>query len=330
MKYKLKPLEQQVMVITGASSGIGLVTARMAARRGARVVLAARSEEALEEICADIGPNAAYVAADVGKEEDLQRVAELACARFGSFDTWVNNAGVSIYGRLLDIPIEDQRKLFETNFWGVVYGSRIACQYLRGHGGALINIGSTVSDRAIPLQGIYSASKHAVKGFTDALRMELEEENSPISVTLIKPAGIATPYIDHAKNYMDRKPSLPPPVYAPENVAEAILHAAETPVRDLFVGSGGKGMSAMGHYAPRLMDKYMESSMFESQKREEPEERRPDGLYGATNDPRERGPYPGHVQETSFYTKAVMNPVLTGALMLAAGLAATQYARSRQ
>jgi short-subunit dehydrogenase len=330
MKYKLKPLEQQVMVITGASSGIGLVTARMAARRGARVVLAARSEEALEEICADIGPNAAYVAADVGKEEDLQRVAELARARFGSFDTWVNNAGVSIYGRLLDIPMEDQRKLFETNFWGVVYGSRIACQYLRGHGGALINIGSTVSDRAIPLQGIYSASKHAVKGFTDALRMELEEENSPISVTLIKPAGIATPYIDHAKNYMDRKPSLPPPVYAPENVAEAILHAAETPVRDLFVGSGGKGMSAMGHYAPRLMDKYMESSMFESQKREEPEERRPDGLYGATNDPRERGPYPGHVQETSFYTKAVMNPVLTGALMLAAGLAATQYARSRQ
>lgn len=330
MKYKLKPIEQQVMVITGASSGIGLVTARMAAQRGARVVLAARSEEALEEICADIGPNAAYVAADVGKEEDLQRVAELARARFGSFDTWVNNAGVSIYGRLLDIPMEDQRKLFETNFWGVVYGSRIACQYLRGHGGALINIGSTVSDRAVPLQGIYSASKHAVKGFTDALRMELEEENSPISVTLIKPAGIATPYIDHAKNYMDRKPSLPPPVYAPENVAEAILHAAETPVRDLFVGSGGKGMSAMGHYAPRLMDKYMESSMFESQKRKEPEEGRPDGLYGATNDPRERGPYPGHVQETSFYTKAVMNPVLTGALMLAAGLAATQYARSRQ
>ena len=259
--------------------------------------LAARSEEALEEICADIGPNAAYVAADVGKEEDLQRVAELARARFGSFDTWVNNAGVSIYGRLLDIPIEDQRKLFETNFWGVVYGSRIACQYLRGHGGALINIGSTVSDRAVPLQGIYSASKHAVKGFTDALRMELEEENSPISVTLIKPAGIATPYIDHAKNYMDRKPSLPPPVYAPENVAEAILHAAETPVRDLFVGSGGKGMSAMGHYAPRLMDKYMESSMFESQKREEPEERPSRrSIWSYKRSPRTRtlsGPRPG-------------------------------------
>jgi len=331
MKYKLKPLDQQVIVISGASSGIGLVTARMAAHRGARVVLTARSEEALEEICGDIGPNAAYVAADVGKEAELRRVADLARARFGLFDTWVNNAGVSIYGRLLDIPIEDQRKLFETNFWGVVYGSRIACEYLRSHGGALINLGSEVSDRAVPLQGAYSASKHAVKGYTDALRMELEEENAPVSVTLIKPAGIATPFIDHAKNYMDRKPNLPPPVYAPENVAEAILHAAETPVRDLFVGSGSKAVSALGHYAPRLTDKYMESRMFEAQKRDEPEDHnRPDGLYESTNDPRERGPYPGHVQETSVYTKAVMNPVLTGALMLAAGIAATQYARSRQ
>lgn len=330
MKYKLKPLEQQVIVITGASSGIGLVTARMAARRGARVVLAARSEEALEEICADLGPNATYVPADVGKEDDLHRIAELARTRFGSFDTWVNNAGISIYGRLLEIPIQDQRKLFETNFWGVVFGSRIACQYLRAHGGALINIGSEVSDRAVPLQGVYSASKHAVKGYTDALRMELEEEGAPISVTLIKPAGIATPFIDHAKNYMDRKPNLPSPVYAPENVAEAILHAAENPIRDLFVGSGSKAVSALSHYAPRLTDKYMESRMFEAQKRDEPEDgSRPVGLYQPTNDPRERGPYPGHVQETSFYTKAMMNPLLTGALMLAAGVAATQYARSR-
>ena len=162
------------------------------------------------------------------------------------------------------------------------------------------------------------------------LRMELEEENAPISVTLIKPAGIATPFIEHARNYMDRKPNLPPPVYAPENVAEAILHAAENPVRDLFVGSGSKAVSALGHYAPRLTDKYMESRMFEGQKRDEPEDgSRPEGLYRPTNDPRERGPYPGHVQETSFYTRAMMNPVLTGALMLAAGVAATQYARSR-
>jgi len=330
MTYKLKPIEQQVIVITGASSGIGLTTARMAARRGARLVLASRSDETLEQITDEIGPNATYVRADVGHEEDMQKIAEQAHLHFGSFDTWVNNAGVSIYGKILDVPIEDQRKLFETNYWGVVYGSKVACQHLRHRGGALINIGSTVSDRAVPLQGAYSASKHAVKGFTDALRMELEEENAPISVTLIKPAGIATPYIDHAKNYMERKPSLPPPVYAPEAVAEAILHAAETPVRDMFIGSGGKGISAMGYYAPRAADKYMESAMFEQQKRDEPEEYRPDGLYNATNDPRERGPYPGHVMEKSYYTKAAMHPLMTGALMLAVGLAATQAMRSRR
>ena len=119
-------------------------------------------------------------------------------------------------------------------------------------------------------------------------------------------------------------------MYAPETVAEAILHAAEHPVRDMFIGSGGKGMSAMGYYAPRLADKYMEKTMFEQQKRDEREQPRPDGLYSATNDPRERGPYPGHVMETSYYTKAAMHPLMTGALMLAVGLAATQAIRSRR
>jgi short-subunit dehydrogenase len=330
MNYNLKPLDQQVIVITGASSGIGLTTARMAARRGARVVLTARSAESLEILASEIGPNATHIAADVGNEEGLRRVADHAQKHFGGFDTWVNNAGVTIYGRLLDVTIEDHRRLFETNYWGVVFGSRIACEFLREHGGALINIGSTLSDRAIPVQGAYSASKHAMKAFTDALRMELEHDNIPISVTLIKPASIATPYIDHAKSYLDRKPSVPPPVYAPESVAEAILHAAGNPVRDLFVGSGAKGLSALGQYAPRLADKLMEKMLFNSQQRDEPEERRADGLHGATNDPRQRGPYPGYVNETSLYTKAAMHPMMTGALMIGVGLVASQLVRSRR
>jgi short-subunit dehydrogenase len=330
MKYKLKPLNQQVIVITGASSGIGLTTARMAAERGARVVLAARSEESLREITSQLGPNTTYVACDVANENDLTRVAEHARTHFGAIDTWINNAGVSIYGKLLEIPIQDQRQLFETNYWGTVMGSRVACKYLRREGGALINVGSTVSDRAVPVQGAYSASKHAVKGFTDALRMELEDESAPISVTLIKPGSISTPFIDHAKNYMTMKPSLPPPVYAPENVAEAILHAAEHPVRDLFVGAGGKGISAMGNLAPRATDKFMEKMLFDQQQRDEPEQMREDGLYTATNDPRERGPYPGYVHEKSFYTKASIHPVMTGAVLLGVGLAATQLVRSRR
>ncbi|MDQ3805316.1 MAG: SDR family oxidoreductase, partial [Acidobacteriota bacterium] len=219
MNVKLKKLSEQVVVITGASSGIGLVTARMAARRGARLVVAARAEEALKQLVEEIraaGGEAEYVVADVGREDDVWNIAKAAHDRFGGFDTWVNNAGVSIYGRILDHSTEDMRRLFDTNFWGTVYGSQIAAIHLRRHGGALINVGSTVSDRAIPVQGVYSASKHAVKGFTDALRMELEAEGAPVSVTLVKPGSIDTPFPENAKNLMEKEPTLPPPVYAPE------------------------------------------------------------------------------------------------------------------
>ena len=211
MKPRLKSVKDQVIVITGATSGIGLVTARMAAKRGARVVLAARSQDALQQLTAEIeqdGGKAIHVVADVGKPEDVHEIVQSAEHTFGGFDTWVNDAGVSIYGKLEDVPMEDMRHLFETNFWGLVYGSLEAARHLKGRvgGGALINIGSTLSDRAIPLQGMYCASKHAVKGFTDALRMELEEAGAPVLVTLIKPGAIDTPYTRHAKNYMEDRP----------------------------------------------------------------------------------------------------------------------------
>lgn len=322
---QLKKLNEQVIVITGASSGIGLVTARAAARRGARLVVASRSEESLRRLTDEItgaGGEATYVVADVGREEDVRRIADEAVRRFGGFDTWVNNAGVSIYGDILDVTIEDHRRLFETNFWGVVYGSRVAAEHLRGRGGALINIGSTLSDRAIPVQGMYSASKHAVKGFTDALRMELEAAGEPVSVTLVKPAAIDTPYTRHAKNYLDKEPAVPPPVYAPEVVAEAILHCAENPERDIFAGGGGKVLSVMGTYAPRLTDKFMELTMPAMQKTDQPalRPRGENGLDAATGSLEERGGTDRHVSESSLYTKASLHPVMTAALIAGAGL----------
>jgi short-subunit dehydrogenase len=167
MAVALKELNEQVMVITGASSGIGLVTSRMAAKRGTRLVLSSRSEEELGELTEEIrtdGGQAIAVRADVGEQEDVRRLAQAAQEQFGEFDTWVNNAGVSIYGKLSEVSIEDMRRVFETNFWGLVYGSLEAARQLKERGGAIVNIGSTLSDRAIPMQGIYSASKHAVKG----------------------------------------------------------------------------------------------------------------------------------------------------------------------
>lgn len=332
MNLQHKKLSEQTIVITGASSGIGLATARLAAKRGAQLVLAARSEEALRQLVEEIkaqGVEAIYVVADVSREEDHRQIREAALRRFGGFDTWVNNAGVSIYGKLLEVSIEDQRRLFDTNFWGIVYGSRVAAEHLRGRGGALINVGSTVSDRAIPLQGAYSASKHAVKGYTDALRMELEEEGAPISVTLIQPASIDTPFTENAKNYMEVEPTVPPPVYAPEVVAEAILHCAEYPERNVFAGGGGKALSAANNYAPRLTDKLMEWTMFDAQKSDRPAHGGPqdNALYEASEHLSERGKYEGHVAESSLYTKASLHPVLTGALFVGAGLALAAWLR---
>ena len=216
--------------------------------------------------------------------------------RFGGFDTWVNNAGVSIYGPILEQSLTDQRRLFETNYWGVVHGSMVACAHLRQRGGALINVGSVLSDVAIPIQGTYCASKHAIKGYTDALRLELEEEGAPISVTLIKPSAIDTPYTRHAKNLMPVEPQNPPPVYAPDLVAEAILHCAEHPERDLYVGGGGKVLAEAGHVAPRLTDKMLQTMFFDMQKSDRPKPAmRRDSLHAPIEDGEERGGYPGHV-----------------------------------
>jgi NAD(P)-dependent dehydrogenase (short-subunit alcohol dehydrogenase family) len=330
MKPKLKRLEDQVIVITGGTSGIGLATAKRAAERGARVVLCSRNEAELRDTVTAIeerGGTARSVVADVANQEDVELLATTAIEEFGALDTWVNNAGVSFFGRLTEVALEDMRQLFEVNFWGTVYGARTAVARLRGSGGALINIGSVVSDRAVPLQGAYSASKHAVKGFTDALRMELEEEGAPISVTLIKPSAIDTPYFKHAKNYMSVEPKPPAPVYAPEVVANAILRAAEHPIRDITIGGGGKLITALGSALPRLTDFYMERAMFDAQRSDTPATERAGNLYApAAAGGQERGGYPGHVMRSSVYTRAALSP---GKALLAAGLGLAVFAGIR-
>jgi short-subunit dehydrogenase len=322
MAVKLKRIEDQVIVITGASSGIGLATAKMAAERGARVVLAARDADGLASARVEIegsGGRGVTVVADVSTLQDVQSIALRAIEAFGGFDTWVNNAGLSIYGPLEEVPVEDARRLFDVNYWGVVHGCLTSLAHLKEHGGALINIGSVVSDRAVPLQGHYSASKHAVKAFTDALRMELEKEGAPVSVTLIKPGAIDTPFPEHARNYMEAEPKHPPPVYDPSVVAEAILFCAEHARRDLIVGGGGKMTAAMDN-APRVADRYMRATMFDQQKMKKPSRvARQDSLYEPRGGGRERGNYPGKVRKRSLYTMTSMHPLTTMLSAVAVG-----------
>ncbi len=319
MAVSLKPVREQVIVITGASSGIGLATAQAAAKEGAKVVLAARNRDALEQIERDItaaGGTAFHVVADVSKREDVEKIGQVTIARFGGFDTWVNNAGLGLYGKLEEVGEEDSRRLFDINFWGLVYGSMVAVKHLKGRGGALINLGSVVSENAQPLMGMYTASKHAVKGFTDTLRMELEAEGAPISVTLVKPTGIDTPFPQHARNYMDREPKLPDPVYRPEEVAAAILHAASHRERDILVGTSARMLHTMGHQAPRTMDWLGERVVMPAQLRGEPP-RNPEGaLYRPGEGGHVRGDHPGPVMPVSLYNRAERHPLLTGLLVL--------------
>jgi len=333
MSVKLRKIDDQVIVITGASSGIGLVTARMAAKRGAKVFLVSRDDadlrSAVESIRAE-GGEAAYAVADVDDMPALERAADGALREFGRIDTWVNNAGVSIYGRIEEVSLEDAERLFRTNYWGVVKGSLVALHHLKSDGGALINIGSVLSDTAIPLQGHYAASKHAVKGFTDALRIELDEVDAPVSVTLIQPAAIDTPYTHHAENYMDVEPTHQPPVYAPELVAKAILTAAVRPVRDVKVGGSAKMFTTMEAVAPRLGDKFKERTSFSGSRSDEPPRHASTLHAPRRGDADERGGYEGHVMESSAYTAAALNPgrALVGAAVLGLGL--TIAARSRR
>jgi len=324
----LKPLDQQTLVITGASSGIGLATARAAVRRGARVFLVSRNGAALAEICRTLtaaGGEAAFATADVGDAVQLRAAAEVAIARFGEIDSWINVAGVAIYAPLLETPIAEHERLFRTNYWGVVHAARIAVPLLRANGGAFVTVGSIASDLGSPILGAYAASKHALKGFIDSLRIELIAERAPISVTLIKPSGIGTPLAEHAANYMGAAAKVPPPAYSPEVVARAILHTVQHPRRELTVGGAGIVQTLVAAHSPRLAD-WISSFVPPLLK----DGRRPanasNNLEGPGDDGETRSPHEPS-KPFSLYTGAALNPGLALGLVGALGLAALAVTR---
>lgn len=339
MARSLKPLSQQRIVLTGATSGIGLSTARRLAEEGARLVLVARNAAELENVaaeCAGLGGEAVACPGDVASREDVAHAARTAEERFGGFDTWINGAGVSIYGSTLDVPVEDQRRLFDTNYWGVVHGSLAAADRFRrradGSAGKIVNIGSVLSDRVMIYQGPYSASKHAVKAFTNTLRMELEAEGAAASVTLVKPSAIDTPYMEHARNDLGSPGTRnPPPSYHPDVVAKAIAYACENHDRDVTVGAGGAAVSLMGAVAPRLTDFAMEAVGRVLQTSDDPgRPQRRDNLYRAREDGTEQSSLGGlPPRRTSMLLEAQMHPILTLVAAAGVGLALTQLGRRR-
>jgi short-subunit dehydrogenase len=322
---RLKRLSEQVIVVTGASSGIGRAAAKMAAQKGAQVVLTARSESELRKVVDEIeqaNGRASYHVADVTLPQQVEAVAEHAEKEYGRIDTWINNAGVSAYGTIEQLGLDDMRRVMDVTFWGVVNGTRAALPRLRKQGGALINIGSEVSSTPVPLQGPYVAAKHAVRGFSDVLRLELEKEGAAVSVTVIQPGSIDTPFFRHAKSVTGREPAPPPPVYAPEMVAEAILYCAEHPQRDLVVGGGARAMIALHRVAPRVADLLFERGLFSGQQGARLSRHYEGSLYEPSGPGSVHGGYDG--RRRSLYTTATLHPWASalGALALSAGIVA--------
>ena len=331
----LKPLTEQTIVITGASSGIGRATALAAGRRGARVVLTARDGEALRALEEEIrreGGRALAAPGDVAEPAAMERVAQRAADAFGGIDTWVNNAAVSVYGAFMDITPEDVRRLMDVNFMGQVYGARAALPHLERQGsGALICVGSILSDRAAPFQFAYCASKHAVKALTEALRVELAHAGSDVQVTLIKPASMNTPLFGHARTYLGVKPKPIAPVYDPRLAAGAILHAAEHRQREITVGGAGKMFAAAEAFAGPLLDAYLARAGRASQATDE--------TKGAADAHNLHGPMPARQaidgefggRRFSAYTWARLHPrtALAAGVATAGGLSVWRALASR-
>ena len=305
---RLKPVNEQVVVVLGASSGIGRESALRLAARGAKVVVAARSEPGLLALVAEIhahGGEATSVVCDVADAEQVRHVAEVAEQVYGRVDTWVNVAATSIYAKFEDTTPEEFRRLMEVNFLGQVHGTLAALPALRrAGGGALIAISSVEAFVSLPLHAAYSASKHAVEGAMDALRRELIADKEPISVTSIKPGTINTPFFNNSLNKMDVKPKGPPPVYQPSVVADCVLHAAEHPVRDLYAGGGGRQMVLSQLTMPRQVDAVLGRFGIPLERTKEPTPGgSPGNLYAPrTEDNRTEGDFSGRARRFSLYT----------------------------
>ena len=307
----VKPVSEQSVVIVGASSGIGRASALAFADEGAKVVVAARSSDDLDALVAEIhqrGAEGLAVPTDVADPAQLTNVATQAVDRFGGIDTWVNAAAVAVYGRVEETSVEEYERVLQVNVMGQVNGTLAALPHLRARGGgAIIGLGSVESYRAVPLHAAYSMSKFAVRAFYDTLRMELAEEGSSIGVTTILPVGVDTPFFEHARAHQEEMPKPPPPVYAPEVVAAAIVRAAQKPTREVPVGGPALGFLLAQRFSPAMSDAMMAAGGLLSRLQKSD---RPDNGQDNLDTPmdgtgRTSGGYRGKVMQHSAFTRLI-------------------------
>lgn len=296
----MRPIKDQVIVITGGSSGIGRAAALKATQAGARVVIAARNVEALGDVTRQIdaaGGVAMAVPTDVADNAAVEALAEQTVRRFGRIDTWVNDAGTAVYGEFLDIAPDEFRQVIAVDLLGTVHGCRAALRRMRdlADGGAVVNIASEAGVRGVPLLTAYCAAKFGVDGFSEALRTEIEHNGWPVHLTVIRPASIDTPFFHHARSKMGVEPKPFPPVYDPDIAADAILFAATHAVRDLPVGGASAAFGLAETVAPGLLDAALARTGYRLQRSDRPRPLgEPDDLFAPVPGPGAiRGGYDG-------------------------------------
>lgn len=255
-----RPIADQVVVLTGAGSGIGRETALEFAHRRANLVLAAPSDEALHNLSREVerlGGRVLEVPTDVSDFDQVSALAARAVKRFGRIDVWVNNASAASSGSVAETEMAQIRRIVEVNLLGEIHGMKAALPFLRQTGGTIINVSSSLGKRAVPLQAGYCAAMHAVVAFGEALRMELRNDRVPVHVVDVLPSSVNTPLFEGAESKVGVLRQPIPPMYEPRVVAETIVSAAQRPVRQVFAGGAGRLLEIGQRISPALVDWYL-------------------------------------------------------------------------
>ena len=320
------PLSQQVVVVTGASAGLGRAVARLAGARGAKVVVVARDAEGLDG-CVDelerLGTEGLSIQADMGVLDDVHRVVEEAVDRFGRIDTFCANAMVTVYEEARDLKPEELRRVMDVNFFGGVNCYQASLPHLIDARGTFVQVASALSYRGIPLQAAYCSSKAALRTYFETARVEHMKHGIPVDISVVLPGAINTPQFDMARQYVGKQPQPVPPIYEPEPFAEGVVHCFEHPVRELPLGWGAQKLLWGQKLSPRAGDLMLLRMGWKGQHTGEDKPiGSPDNLFEPLpGDRGARGRFSDRSRSSTLWTSLRLRRWLVGAAVAGVGLA---------